>query len=133
VDDMTKTEKLGILYKRASGLNEDNPKELMDKLSIYGQILEVLGGLHSEALGAWKLAEANRRETIASVYTLDVNGSNKDREQRAEMAAAESRREEATTEQEATRFKNAKDAVTEQIQIMKKRYEHLVNVSRGGI
>ncbi len=130
---MTKTEKLSLLYKKASVLNEDLPLELMNKLSIYGQILELLGGLHSEALGAWKMAEARRRETIASIYTLDVNGSNKDRENRAEMAAAEARREEALGEQEAMRFKNAKDAVTEQIQIMKKRYEHLVNVSKGGI
>jgi hypothetical protein len=134
VDNMTKTEKLALLYKKASALNEDLPKELMDKLSIYGQILEIIGGLHSEAVGVWKMAEANRRETLASVYTLDVNGSNKDREQRAEMAAAEARREEAKAEQEAQRWKNAYNSTSEQINIMKKRYDHLVNVfNKGGI
>jgi hypothetical protein len=130
---MTKTEKLGILYKKASGLNEDNPKELMDKLSIYGQILELIGGMHADSMKAWKLAEAKRRETIATVYTLDVNGSNKDRENKAEMAAAEARAEEGDTEAEATRWKNAYNSTNEQINIMKKRYDHLVNVAKGGI
>jgi hypothetical protein len=131
---MSKTEKLAQLYKRASGLNEDLPKELMDKLSLYGQILELIGGLHAEAVGAWKLAEALRRETIATIYSLDPEGSNKDREHKAEMGATEARKEEAKTEKEATRWKNAYNSTNEQINIMKKRYDHLVNVfQKGGI
>jgi hypothetical protein len=130
---MSKTSKLAELYKRASGLNEDLPAELMNKLSLYGQILEILGGLHSEAVGQWKLAEAKRRETIATVYSLDPQGSNKDREQKAEMAAKDARREEAEGEREALRFKNAYNSVYEQINIMKKRYDHLVNVAKGGV
>jgi hypothetical protein len=131
---MTKTNKLTILYKKANSLNEDNPKELMDKLSLYGQILEIIGGLHAESVGAWKIAEAYRRETIATVYSLDPQGSNKDRENKAEMAASEARREEAKAEKEATRWKNAYNSTNEQINIMKKRYDHLVNVyQKGGI
>jgi hypothetical protein len=130
---MSKTSKLAELYKRASGLNEDLPAELMNKLSLYGQILEILGGLHSEAVGQWKLAEAKRRETIATVYSLDPQGSNKDREQKAEMAAKDARREEAEGEREATRWKNAYNSTSEQINIMKKRYDHLVNVAKGGV
>jgi hypothetical protein len=130
---MSKTSKLAELYKRASGLNEDLPAELMNKLSLYGQILEILGGLHSESVGQWKLAEAKRRETIATVYSLDPQGSNKDREQKAEMAAKDARREEAEGEREATRWKNAYNSTSEQINIMKKRYDHLVNVAKGGV
>jgi hypothetical protein len=131
---MTKTEKLAQLYKKANGCNEDLPAELMNKLSLYGQILEIIGGLHAEAVGAWKLAEAYRRETLATVYSLDPEGSNKDRENKAEMAATQSRRDEAKAEQEATRWKNAYNSTNEQINIMKKRYDHLVNVfQKGGI
>ena len=131
---MSKTDKLTLLYKKASTLNEDLPKELMDKLSLYGQILEIIGGLHAEAVGAWKMAEALRRETIATCYSLDPEGSNKDREHKAEMAATQARQEEAQTEKEATRWKNAYNSTNEQINIMKKRYDHLVNVfQKGGI
>jgi hypothetical protein len=131
---MNKTEKLSQLYKKANGLNEDLPKELIDKLSLYGQILELVGGMHADSLGAWKLAEALRKETVATVYSLDPEGSNKDREHKAEMAATQARRDEATAEREAIRWKNAYNSTLEQIQIMKKRYEHLVNVfNKGGI
>jgi hypothetical protein len=130
---MTKVEKLTDLYKKASTLNEDLPKELIDKLSIYGQILELLGGLHAEAVGDWRLKEAIRRETISTCYSLDPEGSNKDRENKAEMAASKARQEEGKAEQEATRWKNAYSSTQEQIQIMKKRYDHLSNVAKGGI
>jgi hypothetical protein len=130
---LNKGNKLSTLYKQASSLNEDLPTELMKKLSIYGEIYELLGGFHSEATGSWKLAEAKRRETIATVYSLDPEGSNKDREHKAEMAAKDTRREEAKTEAEATRWKNARESVYEQIQIMKKRYDHLKSVANGGV
>lgn len=131
---MSKTERLAVLYKKASVLDEDNPKQLMDKLSIYGQILEILGGLHADSVGSWRLAEAHRRETIATVYSLDPEGSNKDRENKAEMAATQARQQESKAEQEATRWKNAYNSTNEQINIMKKRYDHLVNVfQKGGI
>lgn len=130
----SRTDKLKDLYKKANSLNEDLPKELMDKLSLYGQILEIIGGLHAESVGAWKMAESARRETLATVYSLDPEGSNKDRENKAEMAAAQARRDEAQAEKEATRWKNAYNSTNEQINIMKKRYDHLVNVfNKGGI
>lgn len=131
---MSKTDKLTILYKKAAVCNEDLPAELMNKLSLYGQILELIGGLHAESVGEWKMAEALRRETLATVYSLDPEGSNKDRENKAEMAATQARRKEAETEKEATRWKNAYNSTNEQINIMKKRYDHLVNVfQKGGI
>lgn len=131
---MSKTDVLSSLYKQANKCNENLPAELINKLSIYGRILEIIGGLHAESVGAWKLAEAYRRETLATVYSLDPEGSNKDRENKAEMAAAQARQTEAKAEQEATRWKNAYNSTNEQINIMKKRYDHLVNVfQKGGI
>jgi len=130
---MSKIDDLKRLYSQASKLDEEYPKQIIDKLSIYGQILEILGNLWAAATLDWKLAEAKRRETIANVYSLDPQGSNKDKEMKAEMAAAKWRQEEAKYEAETQRFKNAYTSVLEQIQILKKRYEHLVNVSKGGI
>lgn len=125
--------KLEELYKKANELDEEFPKQLIDKLSLYGQILEIIGGLWASAHSDWKMAEAKRRETLATVYTYDPEGSNKDREMKAEMAAAEWRRKEAQYEGEAMRWKAAYQSVLEQIQILKKRYEHMQNVANGGI
>ena len=130
---MSKTTKLAELYKKAASLNEELPKELMDKLSLYGQILELLGGLWAAATKDWKLAEAKRRETIATIYSLDPEGTVKDREMKAEMAAAEWRRKEAECEAEALRWKAAYVATQETIQILKKKYEHMKEVAKGGI
>jgi hypothetical protein len=130
---VTKTEKLGALYKKANACNEDIPKELMDKLSLYGQILEILGGMWATATKEWKLAESSRRQTIASVYSLDPEGTGKDREMKAEMAASEWRRKEAEGEAESLRWKTAYTSTQEQIQILKKKYDHLKEVAKGGI
>jgi hypothetical protein len=123
-----KVKRLSELYKQANQLNEEFSKELIEKLSIYGQILEIIGGLWSEAHAEWKLAEAKRKDTIATVYSLDPEGTNKDREMKAEMAAKEWRLKEAQFEGEALRWKAAYQSVIEQIQILKKRYEHMQNV-----
>jgi hypothetical protein len=125
--------KLTDLYKKADALNEELPAQLMQKLSIYGQILELLGGMWAAATKDWKLAEAKRRETIATVYSLNPEGTTKDKEMQAEMAAAEWRRKEAEYEAEALRWKAAYIATQEQIQILKKKYEHLKEVAKGGI
>lgn len=139
----TKAEKLALLYNQASGLDEDNPKQLIDKLSIYGRILELIGGFHASSVEAWKLAEATRRETIASAIVYgaelaDIEDTKaktaKDREAIAEVVGAKARAAEGKAEAEATRWKNAYNSTIEQINIMKKRYDHLVNVfNKGGI
>jgi hypothetical protein len=126
-------EKLNELYSQAASLNEEFPAQLMQKLSIYGQILELLGGMWAAATKDWKLAEAKRREAIASHYALNPNGTTKDREMQAEMSAAEWRRKEAEYEAEALRWKAAYVATQEQIQILKKKYEHMKEVAKGGV
>lgn len=136
---MTKTERLAQLYKAANSMNEEQPKELMEKLSLYGQVLELIGGLHADSIKAWKLAEAKRRETIASaiVYGAELEGvegkTAKDRDAIGEIIGAQARRDEALTESEAQRWKNAYTSTLEMIQILKKKYEHMKEVSKGGI
>ena len=135
-----KTEKLAELYKKANNMNDELPKELIEKLSLYGQILEIIGGLHAEAVKAWKLAEANRREVIAAAiaYGAELEGAEtpktaKEREAAAEVVGAEARKKEALAEYEATRWRNAYQSTLEMIQILKKKYEHLSNIAKGGI
>jgi hypothetical protein len=130
---MTKTDKLAQLYKKANQMDEEIPKQLMDKLSLYGQILELLGGLWAAATKEWKLAESSRRQTIATVFSLDPEGTAKEKEMKAEMAASEWRRAEAEGEGEALRWKTAYTSTQEQIQILKKKYDHLKEVAKGGI
>jgi hypothetical protein len=129
-----KVTKLRQLYEKAATLNEDFPAQLMEKLSIYGQILEILGGFWAAATREWKLAEAKRRETIATVFSLDPDDTTvKEKEYKAEMAAAEWRRKEALFEAESLKWKATYTATQEQIQILKKKYDHLKEVSKGGI
>jgi len=131
---MSKTQRLSELYKKAASLNEELPMELMQKLSVYGQIYETLGAIHADAEGDYCMKEAERKEIIATVFCLDPEKTVKEREMKVELAAAEKRKEEAEARKEMTRWKNARESVLEQINIMKRKYEHLVNVlQKGGI
>lgn len=141
---MSRTNKLAQLYKKANSLNEDIPIDLMNKLSLYGQVLEIIGGLHSESVKAWKLAEAKRREVIASaiVYGAEMAADDgepmkiktaKEKEAAAEVIGSHTRYEEARAEAEAIRWKNAYSSTLEMIQILKKKYDHLKEVAKGGI
>ena len=82
---MSNSDRLTQLYKEAAELEEENPLQLMQKLSKYGQILELIGGFHAQALNEWKLAEAIRRETIASAYSYS-DGTVADKTNTAEVA-----------------------------------------------
>lgn len=129
---MSNSDKLKDLYKQANSLNETLPGDLMKKLTLYGKILELLGGFHAQSVKVWKLAEATRREAIASAYTYS-DGSIEDKKNKAEVAAAKSRKEEAEAEAEATRWKNAYISTQEQIQIMKLQLKDMKEVAGGGV
>ncbi|TYR75634.1 hypothetical protein FZC79_10405 [Rossellomorea vietnamensis] len=136
----TKTVKLSAYYRAAGNLNEENPKDLIDKLSIYGKILELIGGIYGDAFNDWGMAEAERREIIAngiyhrpSVDGGETPSSDKKGEAAGELLAKEARRKEKKFEAEKERWRKAYDSTSEQINIMKKRYDHLVNVAKGGV
>ena len=130
---MSNADKLKQLYNQANSLNEELPGDLMKKLSLYGRILELLGGFHASSMKTWKLAEATRREALASAYTYANGNSAKDKENQAEILAAESRRNEALAEAEAMRWKNAYTSTQEQIQIMKLQLRDMKDVQGGGV
>lgn len=137
---MSKASKLGELYKKAATLNEDFPAQLIDKLSVYGQIYELIGGLYADALDRHGIAEIERKDTIANaiVYRPSVDGEEPPTsDKRAEAVGIVLAREkfiaEKKAESEVLRWRAAREAVEAQIQIMKKRYEHIVNVAKGGV
>lgn len=130
-----RTDKLSEIYKKINSLDDEIPVELMEKMMLYGQALEIIGRLHAEAVRDWKLAEAMRREKIAEsiIYAKSKFKTAKDREAAAEVVGAETRRKEAIAEAEAQRWKNAYQSTLEIINILKKKYEHLKEVANGGI
>lgn len=130
---MSNLEKLTTLYKQANSLDESLPGDIIRKLSLYGKILELLGGLHANALKDWKLAEATRREALASAFCYDVEGSAIERGHKAEIAAAHTRQAEATAEAEAQRWKNAYLSTQEQINILKLQLKDMQELAKGGV
>ena len=130
-----RAEKLSQIYKKINALDDEIPLELMEKMMLYGQALEIIGRLHAEAVRNWKLAEAKRRETIAEsiIYAKTKFKTTKEKEAAAEVVGAEARRKEAIAEAESQRWKNAYQSTLEIINILKKKYEHLKEVANGGI
>lgn len=131
---MSKPEQqLATLYKQVNELNDELPGDVLKKLKLYAEILTHTGKLHSQALRDWKLAESKRKETVASVYSLDPNGTSKEREMKAEMAASEFRREEAIAEGDCMRWKNAYTSTTEYINILKIQLRDMKDLNQGGV
>jgi hypothetical protein len=130
---LTPEQQLGVLYKQVNTLNDDLPGDVLKKLKLYAEILTWTGKLHSESLKAWKLAESKRKETVATVYSLDPNGTSKEREMKAEMAASEFRREEAVAEANCMRWKNAYTSTTEYINILKIQLKDMKDLNQGGV
>ena len=130
---MADLEKLTKLYKQANSLNEELPGDIVKKLSLYGKILEILGGFHAQSVKEWKLAEATRREALASAFCYDIDGSVVERTNKAEIAAAPTRKKEAEMEAQAQRWRNAYNSTSEIIQILKLQLKDMQNLDRGGV
>jgi hypothetical protein len=130
---LTPEQQLGVLYKQVNTLNDDLPGDVLKKLKLYAEILTWTGKLHSESLKEWKLAKAKRKETIATVYTYDPEGTVKDKEYKAEVAASEFRREEAVAEANCMRWKNAYTSTTEYINILKIQLKDMKDLNQGGV
>lgn len=126
---------LAELYHEANQKREDDPLELQEKLTLYGQIYETMGELEAVATGQAKLAYAQRHEVSARTYMhrryrQDVNKkdtteklSAKERDSVAELACTPYRRKEAKYAEESKRWQNRRESVLEQINIMKRRQD----------
>ena len=132
-ESMNHVDKLKELYKQVNQLGDELPIEITKKLLLYGKILEIIGGIHAQALKDWKLAEATRREALASAFMYDLEGSAIERGHKAEIAAAHTRQEEALKEGEAQRWKNAYNSTIEIIQILKLQLRDMQELNKGGV
>lgn len=130
---LTPEQQLSILYKQVNGLSDELPGDVLKKLKLYAEILTWTGKLHASSLKSWKLSEAKRKETIATVYTYDPEGTVKDREYKGEVAATQSRREEAEYEAECMRWRNAYTSTIEVINILKIQLKDMKDLNSGGV
>lgn len=131
-------EKIGLLselYSEAEQRDDNDPLELQEKLTLYGQVHEIMGDLEAFAVGQEKLNYAYRHEVYAQTYMhrrhkFDVNNektteklTSKEREMTAELAVKGYRRAEAIYLQNGKKWRNRRDSVLEQINIMKRRQD----------
>lgn len=124
--------RLSELYKMANDKLEDDPLELQEKLTLYGDIFEIMGDLEALAVGQKELAYAYRQETNAQKYLHTVNMklgdtvkklTGDERKAVAELAVRDFRRNEARFAEASKKWKNRRDSVLEQINIMKRRQD----------
>jgi hypothetical protein len=130
--ESNKIKELSELYEMAGKRLDDDPLDLQEKLTLYGQIHEIMGDLEAYAVGQEKLAYALRQETNAQTYMhkkhVKIEGTlvkltAEERKMTAELAVRKYRRNEARFAQDSKKWKNRRDSVLEQINIMKRRQD----------
>jgi hypothetical protein len=124
--------RMAELYRLADERKDSDPLELQEKLTLYGQIHEIMGDLEAYAVGQEKLAYAYRQEVAAHSFMhkkkVMVEGTmtkltGEERRAVAELAVRKYRRNEARFAEESKKWKNRRDSVLEQINIMKRRQD----------
>lgn len=130
--DDFETEKLMDLTKLYADANtklESDPMELQEKMTLYGSIYEIMGDLEAEATGMEKLAYAYRHEANANTFMkskVDPQGNKLTGEERkmvAEIAVRSFRRKESKYAGASKKWRNRRESVLEQINIMKRRQD----------
>ena len=131
--------KIKEITAKTKQLDENLPAELLKKMHYYGQLLELYGIKQAQTTEEWKKAEATRKTVLGhfKTYGAELEGVDEpktavDKEAQAEVAAKDYRQREAEAEGMALHWKARREALYEQIQIMKKIYEHHVNVNNHG-
>lgn len=124
--------KLTELYNDTNDKDDSDPLDLQEKMTIYGMIFEIMGDMEALATGQEKLAYAYRQEVAARkfLYTqkAEVEGTMKkltgdERKAVAELAVKKYRRNEARFAEESKKWRNRRESVLEQINIMKRRQD----------
>lgn len=126
--------RLAELYMMTKEHDDSDPLDLQEKMTVYGQIFEIMGDMEAAALGQEKLAYAIRHEVAAQKYLhskhVRKEGESSltkltgdERKAVAEMAVKKYRRNEARFAQESKKWRNRREAVLEQINIMKRRQD----------
>ena len=118
-------DRLKRLYGEIESLSDEIPQQKSRKIYLLGQVLQIIGKFHADAVRAHGRAYAERKriwgETIAG-----VGGTAKDKEGIAEVNSYEARLKEADAEADMWRWRNAFIATQELINAEKKDLEVLM-------
>ena len=124
-------DRLKRLYSEIESLSDEIPQQKSRKIYLLGQVLQIMGKFHADAVRAHGRAYAERKriwgETIAG-----VDGTAKDKEGLAEVKAYDARMKEADAEADMWRWRNAFTATQELINAEKKDLEVLITEYKSG-
>ncbi|WP_242224533.1 hypothetical protein [Bacillus cereus group sp. BfR-BA-01380] len=125
--------KLKCLYSKVAELDDSLPGDLIQKLKYHGEILSIIGLLHAASLSEWKMAEVERKETIAKLFLSNKEGTAKERDMKVELAVSKCRKKEARAEALCMRWKNAYNSTIEIINILKLQLRDMKDIQNGGV
>jgi hypothetical protein len=135
-NEAAQIKRLMELYKMSEEKLEDDPLELQEKMTLFGEIYEIMGDLEALAVGQKELAYAYRQEVNAHKFLHAAKvkqgetvkkPTGDERKAYAELAVRPYRRNEARFAEESKKWKNRRDSVLEQINIMKRRQDLFVD------
>lgn len=123
-------DRLKRLYAEIENLSDEIPSEKSRKIYLLGQVLQLIGKFHADAVRAHGRAYAERKrvwgETIAG-----HSGTAKYKEGMAEVQSYDARVKEADAEGDMWRWRNAFTATQELINAEKKDLEVLMKEYNG--
>jgi len=123
-------ERLKRLYAEIESLSDEIPQQKSRKIYLLGQVLQIIGKFHADAVRAHGRAYAERKRIWGETIT-SVEGTAKDKEGLAEVKAYDARIEEAEAEADMWRWRNAFIATQELINAEKKDLEVLMKEYEG--
>lgn len=123
-------ERLKRLYNEIESLSDTIPAQKSRKIFLLGQVLQIIGKFHADAVRAHGRAYAERKRIWGETIT-SADGTAKDKEGIAEVKSYEARIKEADAEADMWRWKNAFIATQELINAEKKDLEVLMKEYEG--
>jgi hypothetical protein len=126
------------LWGMSQQCNEENPDELQQKLTLYGQLYELTGKYLAAARSDARLAKLERQEYEANQYMSTKNKkqggdyTEEERKKKAFIAAIHLYKLETEYNNEADRWENARESILEQINIMKRKQDIQINLFARG-
>lgn len=97
---------LKMKYVQIEQMNESIPKELAREITLWAEVLNIIGQLHAAAVYEYGLSQSNRREAYSQAVKT-AEGTQIVKESTAEIAAKPYRDKEASAESEVDKWKSA--------------------------
>lgn len=122
------------LWYQSSKCNENDPNGLQQKLTLYGDLYEMTGRYHAEAVAEAEMTRLKRKDVEFAVINANpakADGgsiSAKKRDYKVHQKTRKLLREEQELRNEALRWENARSSMIEQINIMKRKQDTIMNM-----